>query len=75
MRHVSIIDATGLHTIKDVLRMCRYDKIQLIISEIQPLVLEEFKKSRLLFHLGKRYVTNDFDIALQRADEVIRLLQ
>jgi SulP family sulfate permease len=75
IRHVPIIDATGLHTIKDVLRMCRHDKIQLIISEIQPIVLEEFKKSRLQFQIGKRYVTNDFDIALQRADEFIRSLQ
>ncbi len=71
MRHVPIIDTTGLHTIKDVFHMCAHDKIQLIISEIQPLVLEEFKKSRLQFHIGKRYVTNDFAIALQRADEVL----
>jgi SulP family sulfate permease len=71
MRHVPIIDATGLHTIKDVLHMCSHDKIQLIISEIQPIVWEEFKKSRLQFHIGNRYVTTDFDTALQRADEVI----
>ena len=71
MRHVPVIDATGLHTIKDVLKMCNRDKIQLIISGIQPQVLEEFKKSRLLFQIGKRYVTSDFDIALQRANEVL----
>jgi SulP family sulfate permease len=35
-RHVPVIDATGLHTIKDVLKMCRNDNIQLIISGIQP---------------------------------------
>ncbi len=74
MRHVPIIDATGLHTIKDVLRMCRHDKIQLIISGIQPVVLEEMKKSRLLFQIGKRYVTNDFATSLQRADEVLESL-
>ena len=51
--------------------MCRNDKIQLIISGIQPQVFEEFKKSRLLFQIGKRYVTNDLSIALQRADEVM----
>jgi sulfate permease, SulP family len=71
MRNVPVIDSTGLHTIKDVLRMCRHDKIQLIISGIQPQVLEEFKKSRLLFQIGKRYVTNDFDIALQRAKDIL----
>ncbi len=71
MRHVPVIDATGLHTIKDVLKMCRSENIQLIISGIQPQVLNEFKKSRLLFQIGKRYVTNDLSIALQRADEVM----
>ncbi len=71
MRHVPIIDATGLRTIKDVLRMCNHDRMQLIISGIQPQVLEEFKKSRLLFQIGKRYVTDNFDMALRIADEVI----
>ena len=71
MRYVPIIDATGIHTIKDVLKMCKHDKIQLIISGIQPQVLEEFKKERLLFQIGKRYVTTDLDTALQRANEVL----
>lgn len=71
MQHVPVIDATGIHTIKDVLHMCRHDKMQLIISGIQPQVLEEFRKARLLFQIGKRYVTEDFDIALQRAKEVV----
>jgi SulP family sulfate permease len=71
MRHVPVIDATGIHTIKDVLRMCRHDKMQLILSGIQPPVLEEFRKSRLLFQVGKRYVTPDFETALQRAKEVL----
>jgi SulP family sulfate permease len=72
MRNVPVIDATGIHTIKDVLNMCRHDKMQLIISGIQPQVLEEFRRSRLLFQIGKRYVTDDFELALERAKEVIR---
>jgi SulP family sulfate permease len=72
MRNVPVIDATGIHTIKDVLRMCRHDNIQLMISGIQPQVLEEFKKARLLFQIGKRYVTNDFDTALLRANEFLQ---
>ncbi len=71
MRHVPVIDATGIHTIKDVLRMCSHDKIRLIISGIQPQVLEEFRKSRLLFKIGKRYVTDNFDTALLRARDVL----
>jgi len=71
MRNVPVIDSTGLHTIKDVLRMCKRDNIQLIISGIQPPVLKEFQKSRLLFQIGKRYVTDDFELSLQRAKEVL----
>src|SRR5215203_682870 len=71
MRNVPVIDSTGLHTIKDVLRMCKRDNIQLIISGIQPPVLKEFQKSRLLFQIGKRFVTDDFDLSLQRAKEVL----
>ena len=71
MRNVPVIDATGIHTLKDVLHMCRNDKIQLIISGIQPQVLKEFQNSRLLFQIGKRYVTDDFELSLQRAKEVL----
>lgn len=71
MRNVPVIDATGLHTIRDVLHMCRRDKIQLIISGIQPQVLSEFQKSRLLFLIGKRYVHNEFGLSLERAREVL----
>jgi SulP family sulfate permease len=72
MRNVPVIDATGIHTIKEVLRMCHHGSIQLIISGIQPQVLEEFRKARLLFQIGKHYVTDDFDTALQRAVEIVQ---
>lgn len=72
MRNVPVIDATGIHAIKDVLNMCSEDKIQLILCGIQPQVLEEFKKSRLLFKIGKRYVTDTLETALLRAEEILR---
>jgi sulfate permease, SulP family len=71
MRNVPVIDATGLHTIEDVLRMCKHSKMQLIVSGLQPPVYEEFKKSRLLFKIGKRYVTTDFNTALKRAGDIL----
>jgi SulP family sulfate permease len=71
MRQVPVIDATGLHTIKDVLKMCEKDGTQLIISGIQPKVLVELQKARLLFRIGKRFVQPSFREALQVANEVI----
>jgi SulP family sulfate permease len=72
MRNVPVIDATGLHTIKDVLHMCKKDKIQLIISGIQPQVMQEFQKSRLLFKIGKRFIVQDFELAVKLAKEIIK---
>jgi SulP family sulfate permease len=71
MRNVPVIDATGIHTIKDVLHMCKKDKIQLILSGLQPSVYEEFQKSRLLFQVGKRYVVKDFTSAVKLAGEIV----
>lgn len=71
MDKVPVIDATGTHTIRDILHTCRKDNIHMIVSGVQPHVLDEFKKSRLLFKIGKRYVTHDMTTALDRAKEVI----
>ena len=72
MQRVPVIDATGIHTIKDVLQICRRDKMQLVVCGLQPDVYEEFKKSRLLFQIGKRYVTGSMELALQRANEILQ---
>jgi SulP family sulfate permease len=71
MRNVPVIDATGLHSIGDLLTGCNRDKTKLILSGLQPLVYEEFLKSRLLFKIGKRYVVPQFEDALRLAEELI----
>ena len=70
MDKVPVIDSTGIHAIKDILHTCQKDNIRLIISGVQSQVLEEFKKSRLLFRIGKRYVTHDLTTALNRAEVI-----
>lgn len=71
MDMVPVIDGTGIHTIKDILHTCRKDDIHMIVSGVQPHVLDEFKRSRLLFRIGKRYVTHDIDTAFKRARDVL----
>jgi sulfate permease, SulP family len=71
MRKVPVIDATGLHTIKDVMQMCKNDNTRLIMSGVQPAVLQELQKSRLLFRIGKRFVLPNFETALKVAKEVL----
>ncbi len=72
MRNVPVIDATGLHTIKDVLKMCENDKTRMILSGVQPNVLQELQKSRLLFRIGKRFILPNFQSALEVAKDVLK---
>ncbi|MCU0388798.1 MAG: sulfate permease [Chitinophagaceae bacterium] len=71
MRNVPVIDATGLNTIKDVLKMCNHDKTILVLSGIQPNVFEELRKSRLLFKIGKRFVVPSFKQALDLTQKIL----
>lgn len=71
MQKVPIIDATGLQTIKDLVRTCSRDNIRLIVSGLQPPVYDTLKKSRLLFRIGKRYVVADLSAALVLAERVL----
>jgi sulfate permease, SulP family len=67
MRQVPVIDATGLHTVEDVYRICKREGTRLIISGLQPTVKKQFKESRLMFKIGGRFFTNDFADALALA--------
>ncbi len=72
MRYVPIIDATGISSIKDVYKETRHMGIKLILSEVNnEKVLEELRKSRLVFAIGKANVTGTFEEALDRSLQVI----
>jgi sulfate permease, SulP family len=76
MGNVPIIDATGIRTIKEVNKECKQRRTQLILSEVNsPGILEELKKARLIFSIGKANITRTFKAALDRssillADEI-----
>ena len=73
MRYVPIIDATGISSIKDVYKETKHMGIKLILSEVNnEKVLEELRKARLVFAIGKANVTDSFEQALERSREVIR---
>ena len=72
MRNVPVIDATGLHTMKDVLRICNRDRIRLVVSGLQPQVYEQFEKSRLLFKIGKRFIVPEFEQAVSLSYELVK---
>ena len=72
MRHVPIIDATGIKTIEEVYKESKHRGTKLILSEVHSnRVRDELRKTRLLFAIGKANVTDTFAEALERSKTVI----
>jgi sulfate permease, SulP family len=68
MRHVPIIDATGIKTIGEVYKESKRRGTKLILSEVHSnQVMKELKDARLLFAIGKSNVTTSFTEALERS--------
>jgi len=72
MQNVPIIDATGIRILRDVNNDIRMKGTKLILSEVNSLqVSNELKKTRLLFQIGKGNITNTYEKALRRANEIL----
>lgn len=72
MRHVPIIDATGIQTLKEVIQSLKKHDTKIILSEMESeQVQKELQDSRLLFIVGKANVTRTFDKALARAQKIL----
>ena len=72
MRHVPIIDGTGIEVIAEVNRESKLEGTRLILSEVHSRqVMEELAKARLLFAIGKANVTDSFEKAIQRAERLL----
>lgn len=72
MKNVPIIDATGIHILTDVNNDVSEYGTKLILSEVNSeQVLAELKKARLLFKIGKANVTDTFEKALKRSNEIL----
>ncbi|MGZ3836855.1 MAG: SulP family inorganic anion transporter, partial [Mucilaginibacter sp.] len=72
MRNVPVIDATGLHILHDMCKEIKLNGTKLILTEVNSeQVMLELQKTRLLFQIGKANVTDTFEKAIQRSNEVL----
>jgi len=72
MRHVPVIDATGLHTLELVFKEAERMGTHFVISGIQPAVYKELEKSHLIENIGRENIKTSIEDALVRAEEIIR---
>lgn len=76
MRHVPIIDATGIRTLEEVHKESKHKGTKLILSEVySQQVIKELRDARLLFSIGKGNVTNSFQEALSRSSVLLKDMQ
>jgi SulP family sulfate permease len=72
MRHVPVIDATGIRALKEVQKDFKHRGTELILSEVtNPEILKALNDSRLLFTIGKANVTDSFEAAIRRCNEIL----
>jgi sulfate permease, SulP family len=72
MRNVPIIDATGINTLKEVDKESNQRGTKLILSEVHSdQIIEELRKARLLFKIGKANITQTFQEAIARSKDIL----
>lgn len=67
MRHVSFIDATGVHNFREVIQELQDGGKRIILSGVRPEVRQELEKSRIAFKVGRANIFDHFDPALEKA--------
>ncbi len=71
MRNVHLIDATGVYSLKDFVQNMQSRKTKVLLAGVQPAVLEQLERHRVLFLVGKKNVTAQFAQAVDRAREIL----
>jgi SulP family sulfate permease len=72
MRQVPIIDATGIRVLKEVCKETENRGTKIILSGVtSEQVMDELKKSRLVFTIGKANIATSFENALNRANSIL----
>ena len=70
MRNVPVIDATGIRVLREVHSAIEKKGTKLILAEVNSnQVINELKKVRLVFQIGKGNILETFERALTRANE------
>jgi SulP family sulfate permease len=75
MRHVPVIDATGIRALEDVLEKMKKKGIVAIISGIHDQPLHMLERSGLMEYLDKDNIVHDIDDAISRARQILKQTQ
>lgn len=71
MGNVPMIDSSGIHLLEDIVKEMKAEKIEMLISGMQPQILEMLERSGLEQKIGRDKLFDRFDQALDSAKENI----
>lgn len=72
MRHVPIIDATGLHTLQEVKKQCRQMGTKVILSEVNSKqVMGELRKGGVIARLGEENICATMQDSIDRSKKLM----
>jgi sulfate permease, SulP family len=74
MRHVPIIDASGMHALREFYNRCQKSHIHLLLSDITERPQHALKKFGIVEMIGEQNIFPDINAALSRADGILALL-
>ena len=72
MRHVPLIDATGIHVLKTEYKNAKRKGVAFVLSGIQPGLFDLLNQAGLVELIGPENVVDHIDQALERAKELLK---
>ena len=67
MRHVSFVDHTGMHNLKDTIKTIKHSGALVILSGVSDDILKDFERSRLIELVDKSNIFSSFEKAITYA--------
>jgi len=71
MRKVPVIDASGMHALRDFFYKCKRDNTILVLSGVNKNVLKSLKKFGLLDMIQKDLICSSIEQALKKANDIV----
>jgi SulP family sulfate permease len=72
MRKVPFIDSTGIHNLENLIEMAKKEKIQILLSGVTQTVHDTLIKGGIEKKLGEKNICPNIQMALLRADQLLK---
>ncbi len=71
IRNVPLIDATGIHVLRELNNRCNKEGTTLVLSGVGMIPYQALKQSGLLEEIGPQNVCQSIELAIERVDELL----